>query len=119
MLGEKLRRQGAACWLVNTGWAGGPCGVGQRMKLAYTRAMLDAALSRQLADVPMSPHPVFRVAAPQTCPGVPPQFLDARGMWSDKAAYDTAARALSGRFKKNFEKFSGVSAEIAGAGPGE
>jgi len=119
MLGEKLRRQGAACWLVNTGWAGGPFGVGQRMKLSYTRAMLDAALSGQLADVPMSPHPVFRVAVPQTCAGVPPQFLDARGMWSDKAAYDTAARALSGRFKTNFERFSGVSEEIAGAGPGE
>jgi phosphoenolpyruvate carboxykinase (ATP) len=118
LLGEKLRRHGARCWLVNTGWAGGPFGVGRRMKLAYTRAMLNAALSGQLNDVPVEIHPVFKVAAPKSCPDVPAGFLDARGMWPDKEAYDRAARDLSARFNKNFEKFQNVNREIVSAAPG-
>jgi phosphoenolpyruvate carboxykinase (ATP) len=117
LLGEKLRRHNAQCWLVNTGWAGGPFGVGERMKLRYTRAMLNAALSGELKNVPSETHPVFRVAVPKSCPGVPAQFLDARGMWADKTAYDKAAQDLSNRFNKNFEKFSHVSVEIAQAAP--
>jgi phosphoenolpyruvate carboxykinase (ATP) len=117
LLGEKLRRHQAACWLVNTGWAGGPYGVGQRMKLPLTRAMLNAALAGELRDVPMTPHPVFKVLVPQSCPGVPAGCLDARGMWADKSAYDKSARDLAGRFNKNFEKFSDVSREIADAAP--
>jgi phosphoenolpyruvate carboxykinase (ATP) len=105
LLGEKLRRNGSACWLVNTGWAGGPYGVGERMKLRYTRAMLNAALSGELKDVPTVMHPVFQVAVPVTCPGVPDQFLDARGMWKDKAAYDKAALDLSNRFHANYQQF--------------
>jgi phosphoenolpyruvate carboxykinase (ATP) len=118
LLGEKLRRHSAQCWLVNTGWVGGPFGVGERMKLRYTRAMLNAALSGELKDIPTEPHPVFRVAVPKSCPGVPSHFLDARGMWADKTAYDKAAEDLSRRFNKNFEKFSNVSVEIAQAAPG-
>ncbi len=117
MLGEKLRRHNARCWLVNTGWVGGPFGVGQRMKLAYTRAMLHAALSGELAHAPVKPDPVFGVSVPQSCPGVPAGILDARGMWSDKVAYDHAARELAARFRKNFEKFQDASAMIAQAGP--
>ena len=117
LLGEKLRRYGSACWLVNTGWAGGPFGVGERMKLRYTRAMLNAALSGALDHVPVTPHPVFKVAVPASCPNVPPAFLDARGMWSDKTAYDKSARDLSQRFNKNFEKFTSVNREIASAAP--
>src|SRR5436305_1470305 len=74
LLGEKLRRHQAACWLVNTGWVGGPFGVGDRMKLTYTRAMLNAVLAGELKNVPMKPHPVFKVLAPESCPGVPPTF---------------------------------------------
>ena len=118
LLGEKLRRYQACCWLVNTGWAGGPFGVGNRMKLPYTRAMLNAVLSGGLNGVPMEVHPVFKVAVPKSCPGVPQQFLDARGMWPDKQAYDHAARDLAARFNKNFEKFSNVSCEILEAAPG-
>ena len=118
LLGEKLRRHGAQCWLVNTGWAGGPFGVGERMKLRYTRAMLNAALNCQLQDAAVERHPVFGVAVPKACPGVPAQFLDARGMWPDKAAYDRAALDLAARFNKNFEKFRGVGTEIAAAAPG-
>jgi phosphoenolpyruvate carboxykinase (ATP) len=88
------------------------------MKLPYTRAMLNAALSGSLEDVPMSPHPVFKVLVPESCPGVPSSFLDARGMWADKSGYDKAARDLAGRFNKNFEKFTDVSREIAEAAPG-
>jgi phosphoenolpyruvate carboxykinase (ATP) len=117
LLGERLRRSKSTCWLVNTGWAGGAFGVGTRMKLGYTRAMLNAALSGKLKDAPMIAHPVFKVAVPAECPDVPPAFLDARGMWTDKTAYDKAARDLSARFNKNFEKFKSVKAEIAGAAP--
>jgi phosphoenolpyruvate carboxykinase (ATP) len=117
LLGEKLRRHQSACWLVNTGWAGGPFGVGNRMKLPYTRAMLNSALSGELSAVPTETHPIFKVAVPVSCPGVPAHFLDARGMWPDKEAYDRAARDLSARFNKNFAKFNGVSQEIAAAAP--
>ncbi len=117
LLGEKLRRHGAQVWLVNTGWAGGPYGVGERMKLRYTRAMLNAALTGQLNDVPVVQHPVFGVAVPTSCPGVPATFLDARGMWADKSAYDRAALDLADRFNKNFAKFTGVAKEIAAAAP--
>ncbi|HLH20610.1 MAG TPA: phosphoenolpyruvate carboxykinase (ATP) [Bryobacteraceae bacterium] len=117
LLGEKLRRHRAACWLVNTGWVGGPFGVGSRMKLAYTRAMLNAVLSGELNTAATEPHPVFRVAVPKACPGVPSQFLDARGMWTDPEAYDRAARDLAGRFNRNFEKFGAVAPEILAAGP--
>ncbi len=117
MLGEKLRRHNASCWLVNTGWAGGPFGVGERMKLKYTRAMLQAVLSGALASAQFTPHPVFRVLTPTTCPEVPSELLDARGMWKDKAAYDRSAADLSGRFNRNFQKFEGVQREIAEAAP--
>jgi phosphoenolpyruvate carboxykinase (ATP) len=117
LLGDKLRRHKARCWLVNTGWVGGPYGAGERMKLAYTRAMLNAALRGQLDDAAAAEHPVFRVLVPQSCPGVPAEVLDARGMWKDRAAYDRAAQELSGRFNRNFEKFAGVSEEIAEAAP--
>ncbi len=118
LLGERLRRHQAACWLVNTGWVGGPFGVGNRMKLPHTRAVLDAALSGGLNGVPLETHPIFKVAVPKSCPGVPAQVLDARGMWADKEAYDRAARDLAARFNKNFEKFSSVSCEILEAAPG-
>ncbi|MFN7996476.1 MAG: phosphoenolpyruvate carboxykinase (ATP) [Bryobacteraceae bacterium] len=117
LLGEKMRRHEANCWLLNTGWVGGPYGIGERMRLPYTRAMLTAALDGQLKDVPMDPHPVFKVMVPKHCPHVPPDFLDPRAMWADKAAYDRAALELSARFNKNFEKFADVSPEIAEAGP--
>jgi phosphoenolpyruvate carboxykinase (ATP) len=117
MLGEKLRRHKVSCWLVNTGWAGGPFGVGERMKLAYTRAMLHAALSGSLDTVEMAPHPVFRVLVPKSCPNVPSEVLDARGMWPDTAAYDRAAHDLSARFNRNFQKFTLVGREVLEGAP--
>jgi phosphoenolpyruvate carboxykinase (ATP) len=117
LLGDKMRAHEASCWLVNTGWVAGPFGVGSRMKLPYTRAMLDAVLSGALNDMPAELDPVFRVAVPKACPGVPAQFLDARGMWADKEAYDRAARDLAARFNRNFAKFSGVGPEVVAAAP--
>src|SRR5215211_969331 len=90
-LGERIARHGSRVWLVNTGWTGGPHGVGSRMKIAYTRAMIKAALSGQLDAVAYQRHPVFNIEIPTSCPGVPPDVLDPRGTWSDKAAYDAQA----------------------------
>jgi phosphoenolpyruvate carboxykinase (ATP) len=118
LLGEKLKKHHARVWLVNTGWTGGAHGVGQRMNLAYTRAMVNAAIEGELGGAKFSPHPVFQVLVPDFCPGVPREVLDPRGAWGDKEAYDQAARDLAGRFQKNFhEKFGAVSEDIAGAGP--
>jgi phosphoenolpyruvate carboxykinase (ATP) len=118
MLGEKLRQNHAHVWLVNTGWTGGAPGVGHRMSIAHTRALVSAAVEGELSDVPCKPHPVFQVLVPQFCPGVPGEILDPRSAWADKEAYDKAAHALAERFQKNFKaKFAGVGAEILAAGP--
>ena len=117
LLGDKMRRHGARCWLVNTGWVGGPYGVGERIKLAYTRAMLNAALTGKLDGVPMKRDPVFRVLVPQECPDVPAEVLDARGMWADPAAYDRAARELSAQFVENFKQFTEVEDDVLAAAP--
>jgi phosphoenolpyruvate carboxykinase (ATP) len=119
LLGERLRRYGSACWLVNTGWVGGAYGVGERMKLRYTRAMLNAALSGALLrDVPTVTHPVFKVAVPTECPGVPAQssWMPA-GCGRIRPRTTKPRRDLSSRFNKNFEKFHAVNREVAEAAP--
>jgi phosphoenolpyruvate carboxykinase (ATP) len=118
MLGRRLKEHGAQCWLVNTGWFGGPYGVGSRMKLPYTRAMVSAALAGKLKDVEFETDPAFGLSIPKSCPGVPAEFLHARDAWKDKAAYDKAAADLAARFIKNFEKFD-VPDNIRAAAPGK
>ena len=103
----RIARHGAACWLVNTGWTGGGYGVGQRMRIADTRALLAAALDGRLARGPMRKDPHFGFAVPTACPGVDPRVLDPRATWASGAAYDAAARDLVGRFERNFERFAG------------
>ncbi len=93
-------------WLVNTGWTGGPFGVGQRMSLAHTRALLKAVLSGQLHGVSFAPDPIFGLAVPATCPGVPDKVLRPREAWPDKAAYDKQAKELADRFKTEFKKYA-------------
>src|SRR5258708_2162822 len=115
MLSEKMRKHDVKCFLVNTGWVGGGFGVGQRMNLEYTRAMVNAALAGELDQVATIPHPIFHVAVPTSCLGVPPEILDARGQWKDRAAYDRQAQTLDGLFRKNFEKFGDAAQEILGA----
>jgi phosphoenolpyruvate carboxykinase (ATP) len=118
MLGEKLREHGSAVWLVNTGWSGGAYGVGARMKLSYTRAMVRAALGGALHAVPTETDPVFGLAVPTAVPGVPASVLRARETWADPAAYDAQARKLAEMFRKNIEKFGdAVAPEIIAAGP--
>ena len=117
MLGDKMRDNGVTCWLVNTGWIGGPCGTGRRMDLPYTRAMVNAVIDGSLNDVQTRIHPVFRVAMPVSCPGVPSELLNPRDLWSDAEAYDRAAVALATRFQENFTKFGDVDPAIAAAGP--
>ncbi len=118
LLGERIARHDVAVWLVNTGWSGGPYGVGQRMKIAHTRAMVGAALDGRLAGVPMRVDPVFGLAVPTACPDVPQQVLDPRSTWSDPSAYDAQAQKLAGMFRKNFEAFAAdAPPEVAAAGP--
>ena len=105
LLGEKTAKHGAKCWLVNTGWSGGAYGVGSRMKIEYTRALLRAALDGSLAGVEVALDPCFGLSVPQACSGVPSEVLNPRDTWADKAAYDQTARDLVGRFHANFTVF--------------
>ena len=105
MLGERIKRHGAKCWLVNTGWSGGAYGIGKRMSIKHTRALLRAALDGRLADAPLRRDKNFGLMVPEACPEVPPEVLDPRGTWSDKAAYDETARELTHRFAENFREF--------------
>jgi phosphoenolpyruvate carboxykinase (ATP) len=118
LLGEKIRKHKVSCWLINTGWTGGPYGVGKRMDIDHTRAMLNAALSGALDDVPMQEDPIFRVLVPESCPGVPTEVLRPENTWNDKSAYQAKAMELAAAFAKNFKKFADmVSEEIREAGP--
>jgi phosphoenolpyruvate carboxykinase (ATP) len=118
MLEERLRTHPTQCWLVNTGWSGGPYGEGKRMRISVTRSLLKAALTGELDDVEMTPHPVLRVLVPTHCPGVPVKLLDARSTWEDQAAYDVSAAELARHFVENFKRFAGrVPGELAAAGP--
>jgi phosphoenolpyruvate carboxykinase (ATP) len=118
MLGKKIAQHKVKVWLVNTGWTGGPYGVGTRMNLAYTRAMLRAALSGRLDKVKGTPDPVFGLAVPAHVPDVPDDVLQQRGTWKDPAAYDAQAKKLAGLFRKNFEKYADdVPQSVREAGP--
>jgi phosphoenolpyruvate carboxykinase (ATP) len=105
MLGARVKEQGAQCWLVNTGWSGGTYGVGRRMPIAHTRALLRAALDGRLAAAPVRRDSNFGMLVPEVCPEVPNEVLDPRGTWSDKQAYDETARQLTRRFAANFAEF--------------
>jgi len=118
MLGQLIARHQVRAWLVNTGWTGGPYGIGHRMKLGFTRTMVAAALSGQLDHVKYVTDPVFGIEVPSKVPGVPSDVLAPRSTWADPAAYDAQAAKLAEMFRKNFETFaSGVGPEVAAAGP--
>jgi phosphoenolpyruvate carboxykinase (ATP) len=118
MLGERIARHNVRCWLVNTGWTGGPFGIGSRMKLAHTRAMIRAALDGDLAGEPSTPDPVFRLSVPNRVPDVPNDVLEPRSTWPDPDAYDKQAQKLASMFRDNFRQFADqVSPEVRGAGP--
>ncbi len=118
LLGAKIARHKVDVWLVNTGWTGGPYGVGKRMKIAHTRALIHAALDGKLRDVPTTQDPNFGIAIPTSCPGVPADVLNPRNTWADKTAYDRQAQALAGMFIENFKAFAAdVASEVNQAGP--
>lgn len=105
MLGKKMQEAGVNVWLVNTGWSGGPYGVGKRMSLKYTRAMITEALNGDLENVEYERHPVFGLDMPTSCPEVPDELLNPRNTWADKEAYDQKANVLAQAFIDNFKKF--------------
>jgi phosphoenolpyruvate carboxykinase (ATP) len=117
MLGRKIDQHHTKVYLVNTGWSGGPYGVGKRINLTYTRAMVRAALTDGLANIEFYKDGIFNLEIPVTCPGVPLEILEPRNTWSDKRKYDSSARKLARLFVKNFEKFGKVPKEIQKAGP--
>ena len=118
LLGKQMARHNAACWLVNTGWSGGPYGVGKRMKISYTRAMIRAILNGSLAQTETTPDPIFGVNVPVSCPDVPNEVLQPRNTWEDKDAYDRQAKDLARRFNENFKKYeAGVSEAVRAVAP--
>ena len=118
MLMDRLEQYDVPVWLVNTGWTGGPYGVGRRMNINHTRNMVRAALNGDLANVPTVVDPVFRVAVPTSVPGVPADVLTPRHTWPDPAAYDDEARRIAHMFHENFEAYAdGVSEAVRSAGP--
>ena len=117
-LGEKIARHDARVWLVNTGWTGGPYGVGSRMKIGHTRAMITAALAGALDNVEYETDRIFNLDVPKTCPGVPPEVLKPRNTWPSQAAYDEQAHKLARMFTENFKTFEDDAApDIKAAGP--
>jgi phosphoenolpyruvate carboxykinase (ATP) len=118
MLGAKMQQHQTKVWLVNTGWTGGPYGVGNRMKLEHTRALITAALDGVLENVEAETMPLFQFAIPTSVPGVPTALLNPRNTWADREAYDRQARHVAQLFVTNFEPYApGVSAEIKAAAP--
>ena len=118
LLAARIKEHGANTWLVNTGWTGGGFGVGKRMSLKHTRAILDAIHDGSLAKAKMTTDDVFGFEVPAECKNVPSEILAPRGTWSDKAAYDATQKKLAKFFVDNFKKYeAGASETIRGAGP--
>ena len=118
MLGERIDRHKVSVWFINTGWTGGGYGVGERMPIHYTRAIVNAALDGKLASAPTNTDPTFGFEVPMECPGVPAELLNPRNTWDDKQAYDQQAQQLARQFEDNFSKYADdVSAEVRAAGP--
>jgi phosphoenolpyruvate carboxykinase (ATP) len=118
LLGDKLAGTDIRVWLINTGWTGGSYGVGSRMKLSYTRAMITAALEGKLDQVDFETLPMFELAIPMSCEGVPSELLNPRNTWENKEEYDATAERLAEKFIANFKKFEAETApEILAAAP--
>jgi len=113
-----MEKNDADCWLVNTGWSGGPYGIGKRMSIHHTRAMIRSILTGKLAKADFEPHPIYGVLVPTSCPDVPSAVLNPRSTWEDKEAYDVKASYLANLFNENFKQFEdGVSDAVKAAAP--
>jgi phosphoenolpyruvate carboxykinase (ATP) len=118
LLEKKILEHKSACWLVNTGWTGGPYGQGRRMEIRYTRALLNAVLDGSLDAVEMKVDPIFGFQVPASVSGVPTEVLNPRNTWKDKKAYDAQARRLARLFEENFQQFKeNVPDHVKDAGP--
>lgn len=117
MLGEKITQHNTTVYLINTGWSGGPYGIGKRINIKYTRNMVTAALTGTLDAVKYRHDDIFNLDVPATCQDVPPEILDPRNTWVEKDAYDSSARKLAQMFVENFKKFGETPKEIRDAGP--
>lgn len=118
LLGQMIDEHDVKCWMLNTGWTGGSFGVGQRIKLAYTRAMVNAVLNGNLDQAEYILDPIFGLQVPTSCPGVPEVVLQPRNTWQDPAAYDHQAKELASMFTNNFTQYADhVSEAIRSAGP--
>ena len=117
LLGKRIDEHNSSVYLINTGWSGGPYGVGKRMSIKLTRAIVTAALNGTLDKVKFELDPIFNVYIPTECPGVPSEVLSPKNTWADKAEYDKTAKDLASKIVKNFEKYSNMPKEIIDAGP--
>jgi len=118
LLAAKIKEHNVDCWLVNTGWTGGPYGEGERMPIKHTRMLLNAALDGSLKDVEFVEDPIFGLSVPQSCAGVPVEILNPRNTWSNKEAYDAKAKHLAELFIKNFEQYAEETPEdVRASGP--
>jgi phosphoenolpyruvate carboxykinase (ATP) len=120
ILGEKIERRQVSTWLVNTGWTGGPYGIGERMSIKFTRALLNGALDGKLDNVSYEKDPIFRLEYPTECEGVPSEILNPRNTWKDKEAYDEQAKKLAGLFIDNFKTYENdVTDDVKNSAPSE
>ncbi len=117
MLGDKISKFNTRVYLINTGWSGGPYGIGKRIELKYTRAMVSSVINGELEKAKYTKHDIFNLLIPKSCPNVPTIILDPKNTWSDKREYEMTARKLATLFISNFEKFGKISSEIKNAGP--
>lgn len=116
LLGQKIDECNTKVYLINTGWVAGGYGVGERIKLSYTREMVNAVINGTIDNVEFYEHSVFKLFIPKTCPNVPAEVLNPRELWADKEAYDKKVLELAESFKENFKKFKNVSEDILNAG---
>ncbi|MDP8222577.1 MAG: phosphoenolpyruvate carboxykinase (ATP), partial [Candidatus Lernaella stagnicola] len=112
---RRIAKHKVDCWLINTGWTGGPFGTGHRIPIQHTRAMIHAALEGKLDDATFTPDPVFGVLVPENVPGVPSDVLQPRNTWKDKRAYDRQARKLAQLFADNFTQFADEARDAVNA----
>jgi phosphoenolpyruvate carboxykinase (ATP) len=118
LLSDKIAKHGAKCWLVNTGWTGGPYGIGSRMKIQHTRALLNAVLNGTLDEVEMQTDPIFHFQVPSEAPDVPSGVLRPRDTWVNPNEYDVQAKKLAGLFHENFTQFKDITpGNVLAAGP--
>ena len=116
-MGEKINKHNTTVYLINTGWSGGPYGIGARIKIKYSRAMITAALTGELDKVEYRHDELFNLDVPMRVDNVPPEILDPKNTWADKKSYEISAKNLAKMFIENFEKFKDVSPDIKNAGP--